>query len=334
MSTLTKIFDLWVPEVWSQTTTELAAKIPSIINSGVAIKSTLFDQLASGGGRQVEVPFFNEPIPADEIQVEDSGPTINALTSGQQTAPILNRVTSLGATALSGAVSDSDPIDQILTSVARRRLFQRQATLVSILQGIFGTALASMVLESFVEASGSVTTAHRINPKMVGEALNFLGELKSDAANDSVLIVHPDIELAMANADHIEYHRNSEGRLTLKTYLGLPIFLSDALVRPGTTSGKVYTSYLLGRGSFAHGEKPQSDTVGDVASMVLDRDAHKNNVTLYDRTRFILHPAGLRWVGTPDGQSATNAELADESNWELAFADAKNCRLLAIRTNG
>jgi len=43
---------------------------------------------------------------------------------------------------------------------------------------------------------------------------------------------------------------------------------------------------------------------------------------------------GTKWVGTPAGQSATNAELQDVDNWELVYQSANRCGAVMIRTNG
>jgi hypothetical protein len=71
----------------------------------------------------------------------------------------------------------------------------------------------------------------------------------------------------------------------------------------------------------------------DVASLQLDLEKGKNNASIYDRTRFLLAPAGVKWVGTPAGQSATNAELQTIGNWTLQFQSANRVGVCMIRTN-
>jgi hypothetical protein len=55
---------------------------------------------------------------------------------------------------------------------------------------------------------------------------------------------------------------------------------------------------------------------------------------IYDRTRSMIHVNGTKWVGTPAGQSATNAELATNTNWNLVFQTADRCGIVQIKTNG
>ena len=48
----------------------------------------------------------------------------------------------------------------------------------------------------------------------------------------------------------------------------------------------------------------------------------------------MIHVNGTKWVGTPAGQSAANAELATNTNWNLVFQTADRCGIVQIKTNG
>ncbi|MBL9171491.1 MAG: hypothetical protein JNN07_27405 [Verrucomicrobiales bacterium] len=110
--------------------------------------------------------------------------------------------------------------------------------------------------------------------------------------------------------------------------------MSDLLVRAGTGAGFVYETYLLGPRILAYGEKPQLGDAIDVASLQLDKVRPKNNEVIYDRTRFVLHLNGMRWTGTPAGQSATNAELSAFASWSLVYTTANRVGATCILTNG
>jgi len=49
-----------------------------------------------------------------------------------------------------------------------------------------------------------------------------------------------------------------------------------------------------------------------------------------NRRRFVLHPRGVKWVGSPAGSSATNAELATGTNWVRVY-EPKNVRIVAFK---
>jgi hypothetical protein len=64
----------------------------------------------------------------------------------------------------------------------------------------------------------------------------------------------------------------------------------------------------------------------------IDRNALASDTFFVNRKRFILHPRGVRWIGTPAGASPTNAEIAIGTNWVKVYLD-KNIRVVAVRHN-
>lgn len=334
---LTQISDLWVPEIWVPGVMEKANKLPLLLNSPAVVKNAQFDQFASGAGQSVNIPNFKDMTETDdEVQAEDTAPTTNKLTSGKQVAPMLNRVSAFSVTALSAAASGSDPVGAILQNIALTRLKQRQKALVYIMRGAFHTALTDVDNAIHNEDGASPAAANLIDADAFIDSVTLLGEL-AETADIGAIWVHPVIRGALLKQDENSFERTSEnGGLVLETYKGYPLYTSVALVRDGTTSGKVYESYILTRNCIARGEKPQStrQDMVDVASMMLDLDVPKNNIGLYDRTRSLVHPAGLQWTGTPAGESPTNAELATGGNWALAFSNPENCGMVRVTSNG
>jgi hypothetical protein len=339
---VTVVSDLWTPSIWRQGLPEMVTRQTDLMTSPVVISGLpLLNEIASGGGTSGNVPHLREPDHADEPQVQDAAPTINNVASGLQICPILNRVSAIGQTALAVAVSGSnpDPIGYAMGVAARLRLRQRQTTLINILRGAFGTgsgALNDNRLASFVEVVGNQTSDHYLDSDMFFDAAAKLGEAKTRLEFGGVIFMHSVIEAALSKQDQIDYIKNSEGKIVMRMYKGLQVVLNDALVRAGSTSGNVYDTYIMTPGSIAMGDKPQSNQVGDAASLLTDGDVAKNNLTIYDRTRFILHPFGIRWTGTPSNVpgGASNAELATQGNWALAYAEAKRCGIVQLVTNG
>jgi hypothetical protein len=91
-------------------------------------------------------------------------------------------------------------------------------------------------------------------------------------------------------------------------------------------SNGVYTTYLLGRGSIAFGAGLPST----MPSLEDYNDVAKSESGVVYRDGYIMHPVGVSFKGTPSGATATNAELATTSNWELGF-DKKNIPMAAIK---
>lgn len=345
----TAIADLWTPAIWIPGLRELVVQAPSIINSGAVVRSPIFEEVATGGGTEGNIPFLKEPNPDDVIQIEDTAPTINNVTSALQKCPILNRVSPIGASALSRAITAkpgasaalTDPVTLALSVIADIRLRQRQKTLLAIVRGAFGSqanngdspSLKALRLENFSETLNTTAT-NFIDTNMMLDALALLGERKEKMVGGAV-VMHSVIEAALSKQDQIDYVRNSSGEILLRMWKGCPVYLSDLLVRAGTTSGFVYDTYFFMPGSIAMGDKPQVAQVGEVASLIMDlTQVAKNNIAIYDRTRFVLHVNGMKWVGTPAGQSATNTELQLSTNWNLAFGEVKNVGIVQLQTNG
>ncbi len=356
VSAFTKIADLWVPSILAEGMQEPVIERSAFLDSGVVATDPLLVTAASGPGTSISLPFIIEPNHADQQQTEDTAPEMRKLASGAQNAAIFARVSTLGSTALAGIVSGVKPggdlLSTMLAGIQSLRKKQRNRLVVSQLSGLFDVTAAAdansgafkaLRLDHFVEIVGNQTSAHLIDSDMVLDALALSGENK-ELFTRGAIIMHSKIETALSKQDQIEVIRNSAGDIILKTYKGLTVLVSDKLVRAGTTSGFVYYTFVCGIASIAMGDKVQE--VGDIgrpvidaASLNINADVTKNNVGIYDRTRFILHPQGAKWTpanGVPAVTEAgpSNAEVEDDGNWTLGANDVKNVRIVCLRTNG
>ncbi|XOV73827.1 MAG: hypothetical protein ACFHW5_11795 [Verrucomicrobiota bacterium] len=339
----TTISDLWIPDIWLATMREKQATFPSLLNSGVVVDNPKASELASGPGEVATIPFFKDITDQDdEIQVENAEPAVdNKITSGQMKAVACNRVTKSSATAFSAQLSGEDPVGEISAQMVQRRLKQRQKTLLAMVRGAFGSAGASGIaaplqdvrVDSFDETGDDATAAQLMGVELFINAKSLMGELADDLMNGA-LWVHPTVLASLELADETSFDKASHGPWTIRTYRGIPIYVSESLVRPGTTNGFVYETYLLANGVVAKGEKPQKTDVVDVAALQMEKKFGLNNEIIYDRTRFVLHLNGMKWVGTPAAESPSNAELGTIANWNLVLTTANRVGAVCIRTNG
>lgn len=317
------------------------ATFPALLNSGALVRNATFDEIASGAGATANIPLFKDITDqVDAIQVEDTAPTIQNIGSGLMVGAILNRVTANGVTALARQVSGGDAVAGITSQLAQRRLKQRQTTLVNILRGLFNfsaapggsSALSAVRKDVSLEAGASPAAGQLFTAANFAAAAGLLGELQ-DSIQAGALMIHGDIYASLKAADPTAFDRPSNVPFVMERYKGIPIYISNVLRRAGGTSGFTYDSYIFSKGVVAWGEKPQIDSI-DAASLIYDMDKAKNNDIIYDRTRFVLHVNGAKWVGSPAGQSATNAELATAANWNLALTSADRVGVVQLRTNG
>lgn len=347
---IASVADFIIPEIWIPGMTEPIVEGKNIMTSPAIASSPLFAQIASGPSDSANIPFFKEPDFADAIQIEGMKPTVNGISHIKQVAPILNRVSACGVTALAAAVSGTDPLGEMLMFQAKIRMRQRQTTLLNILRGAFGahtdtTAAFNALRSNLCTTSGSLVAGNLIDLPAVLTLAALLGDAVENLEG-GVLWIHPDIKKALLEQDIIDYDQPSTaGTLTLRNYRGCQIFTNSALKTTATINSvpsvPIYRSYLFAPRSIAVGDKPQTTNVGDVASITTEALASTNNREVFDRTRFLMQPSGLSWKGTPAGQSASNAELATIANWELAKNadtsaefDPKNVGIVELITNG
>lgn len=347
----TKVADLWVPSIVQEGMSEPIVERAAFLDSGVVATNSEIVAAASGPGTSITINFVIDPNHADQLQQEDTAPEMRKIAAGIQQAAIFNRVSPLGATALSGVVSgvkpNGDILATLLTMIQSLRKKQRNRLVLAQLQGLFHTAstpaantgaLKALRLDKFLEAGATPLAANLVDSEMLLDGITLAGE-NSEYFSGGAIVMHSDIANALNKQDQIDVIRNSEGAIVLRQWKGLTVVISDLLRRAGATDGYVYTTFICGLGSIAMGDKPQvvTDLAGEVAALQLDlRDIAKNNVAVYDRTRFILHPQGAKWTGTPADTVAgpTNAEVATVGNWALGANDVKNVRIVCVRSNG
>ncbi|CAI3212891.1 putative phage coat protein (fragment) [Clostridium neonatale] len=81
------------------------------------------------------------------------------------------------------------------------------------------------------------------------------------------------------------------------------------------TSAGEYTTYLFGEGAIGLGNG------GAPVPTETDRDSLAGDDILINRKHYILHPRGVKWIGSAAGSSPTNAELATGTNWSRVYED-------------
>jgi hypothetical protein len=337
MATVTRndIASLFQPETAIPGLAEKAIKGSTLLTSPAVVRDATFDAALNGGSVAIKVPFFQSFRKTDQIQVEDTAPDVGKVTQAIQIAPRLQRVVGAGKSSLARAytMKGSDPLDYILTQLADNRNYNRQVLLLAMLDGLFATAFSALKVSNFSETLNTTST-NFIDSAMITNAIALLGEASARIATGGVIWMHPDIQAALRNQDANDFVVQSSGAVTLSTWRGLTIYLSEDLKRAGTTSGYVYTTYLLAPGVIAVGDMPQTNTPGDSASLLVESLASTNSVDIYDRTDFFVHVNGAKWVGTAAGTTPTNAELATAGNWNSAFANVKSVGVVSIKTNG
>lgn len=332
----TTITDIVVPSLFERYTVERSATKSEFFSSGIVYRSPVYDELASRGGRTVELPFWQDLAGDRQILSSSASLTPQKITAVQDSAFIHNDAQAWSVNHLASVASGEDPIGVIINLIASYWARQNEKVLLSSLKGIFASSSMSgnkLVIAS--ESTGGVSDSTRLNGSTFIDATAKLGD-SGDAL--TAIAVHSVTEATLRKYDLIDYVPDSSGVARIKTFQGRRLIVDDNLpVRSGTTSGTVYTSYLFGDGAFVCGfasldGKPVDGGFGtegvEFARVPLDSDT-----LLINRRRFILHPRGVKFTAVSvSGASPTNAELENGSNWTRVYEN-KNVRIVAIEHN-
>lgn len=309
----------------------------AFFDAGIVTRNGLLDEIASGPGKIVELPFWNDLDGSVEVNYSTDNPASSAtpqkinqgsqiarkafVNQGWQAADLASEL-AMGGTAMEAIRARTD------------RYFARQwqRRLVAACNGLLADNVAAnsgdMVVNVAAEATGSQTAYTRFNRDAFTEAAFTMGDAKSGL---TAIAVHSAVHKQMVKNDDIVYIPDSQGQLTIPTYMGLRVIVDDGMtVTAGTTSGFKYTSVLFGAGAFGYGVgSPEVPVEVDRGAAAGDGGGIE---TLWVRNTWLLHPFGFQQTGTPAGVSFTNTELQAATSWSRVL-DRKLIPMAFLVTN-
>jgi hypothetical protein len=332
----TAVADIIIPTEFEKYAIERTAEMSRFGECGIVEMAPQFDELASGGGREVKMPFWKDLTATRQILSDSGTLSVNKITSDQDIARIHNDAQVWSVNHLAKVISGDDPMAAIVDLVAGYWARTDEGLVISCLKGMFAAAsMSGNLLAIHSESVAGTTSTTKLNGASFVDACAKLG----DAADRlTAVAMHSATEAALRKLDLIDFLPDSEGKPMLKTFQGRRVVVDDTLpTRTGTTDGTVFTTYLFGQGAFAKGVAPLDGTPlqggfgtegVELARIPLDSD-----MVMINRRRYVLHPRGVKFTSASvAGDSPTNAELETSSNWVRVW-EAKNVRLVAITHN-
>lgn len=310
-----------VPEKFNAYVEQLTTEKSRLFQSGIItdLTSVINDQIE---GKTVNMPFFEDLDTDDEEQVLDDTTdlTVSGIQTGQDVAVKLMRGKAFGSTDLAADLAGADPVDTIANRFADWWNRRMQIALLASLNGALGSASMAQNVHDISALTGG---AEYFDADSFIDAAFRLGD---EQGGLTAVAVHSHTLKAMVKADLIEYMQDSQGRLTIPTYMGKQVIEDDSMPVVGTGADRVFTTYLFGQGAVGFGQKAPKVPVE------VERQALKGMGQEYivNRKQWVMHPRGVRWIGASAGPTPANSELAVGTNWERVY-EHKLIRIVAFK---
>jgi hypothetical protein len=311
----------------------------AFFESGVIAVSVLFNTLANAPGKMAELPFWRDLEASDEPNLTSDDPTSEAVpkkvSQGEQITrkAFLNQGWSAADLATELAMGENAMTHiRNRTDTYWRRQWQRR--LLAAANGVLADNIANndgdMIYDASAANSADITANTVFTRQNFTSAAFTLGDRVDGIA---AIAVHSLVYKRMVDNDDIDFIPDSQGNLTIPTFLGKRIVVDDSMpYAPGVgDAAPKYTSILFGAGAFGYGEGAPPNPVA--VSRAEEQGDGGGIETLWTRKTWLLHPFGYQQTGAPVGNSFSVAELAAAGVWSRVV-DRKNVPLAYLVTNG
>lgn len=313
-------------------------ELTAFYQSGIVRRTSFMDMLANASGKEAELPFWNDLDESSLANISTSlasdVATADKITQGEQIARklFLNKGWA-NADLVNEVAMGPKAMNHIRARTDKYWSRQWQRYLIGAANGVLADNVANdsgdMVYDVASETIAGQTSATRFSRSNFTAAAFTLGDAWE---NTGAIGVHSMVYKQMVDQDDIDFIPDSEGSMTIPTYMGKRVIVDDSMtVTAGTTDGFKYTTVLFGEGAFGYGEG--SPTI----PVEVEREASQGNgggiETLWTRKTYILHPAGFQFKsGSVAGVSPTQAEYALAANWDRVVT-RKNVPIAYLITN-
>jgi Major capsid protein 13-like len=309
----TKLSDMVIPQGWADYVIEQTAVKSALWTSGLVESDERFNNACNSGGSVTNMPMFKSLTGRSELLSDITPLAVNKITTANEKAIVHQRGRLWGASQLSGSMAGIDPLGAIGSLIADWWGREFNTLVIQTLEGAF----ASATMATSVNNQGTVA----ITPQIVLDSIALLGDAADKLAT---MFVHSYTYFALQKLNLITFRRFSEQGEEIPYYLGKRVIVDDSC--PYTGAGGTVTSYFAAEGAIAYGEASP-----DKSPVETDRDIGLGEDYLASRRKFILHPRGVSFIGTPAGVSPSDAEMQLGTNWSAVY-EKKNIPLVKLIT--
>lgn len=300
--------------------------------AGVIESGPEWDGYASGGGRNVIIPYWKPLEGGRQVLSDVESLTVNRIDAGRDVAWIHNDGNAWSVNGLAKYLAGTDPMKAIVADLANFWSKVDELTLISSLKGMFASATMA---DNRLDIHALANDAKYLTASSFVDATQMLGDHSDELGS---VAMHSATEAYLRKKDMIDIVPGSEGKALIKIFQGRVVIVDDNLpIEAGAQAGdgKIFTTYLFGRGAFVRGQanldgQPLEGGTG-TEGVELSREALASDSLLINRRRYILHPRGVRCSSENfAGKSPTNEELEAAQPWTRVYAP-KNIRIVAVK---
>lgn len=327
---MSKIRDLYVPEIFNRYFIEENTKVNALIKSGIVQPDAQLDVLAERGGKSISLPFFNTLEGDDEVLGVDKELSPATVKSSMDACSLQLRGKSWKVSDLESSISGEDVMKAVTQQVGDYWAGVEQKMLLNILEGVFGAeSMESNIYTAKLDTAGlsakeakTLQEAGEVGVISAREFIKAKNKMGDNARKLTAVVMHSDTFAELEAQNLIQYIPNSEGVVEFPRYLNKEVIIDDEC--PVDEHG-VYTTYLFGTGAIARGEG-RPETPSEIGRN------HRSGVDeLVTRRHFILHPRGVKFKADGvSGDAPSNEDLKNPENWERVY-NPKNVRIVAFR---
>ena len=344
MSRLANIIDV---EVFNDLPAYDLPEKTAFFTSGIVVRDALLDALANSPGKTVEMHYWKDLDPTIEQNYSNDNPADLAVPLLIQQDEMFGRKAFMNQ-----AWSEADLAAELASGGnAMRRIRARvdtywarrwQRRIIAAATGLFLANVAQDGGDMVHDISVQTTTTSDAN--LFGRSAMVAAAFTMGDGFEGIrtMVVHSVVAQRMIDNDDIVYIPDSQGNLTIPTFLGRRVVIDDGMpVIAGTTSGFRYVSMLFGEAMFGYGlGTPEVPTE-------VERSAAGGNgggvESLWSRKTMLIHPLGHSFTSntvtgpaspkSPANISPTDANLRLAANWDRKH-DRKSIPLAYLVTNG
>lgn len=310
----------------------------ALFQSGALHSDPAISSFLSGGGKTVDLPFWNDLGDGTDPNIGSDNPATVAgtakIAAADEVAIRHNRNKGWSTTRLAGLLAGDDPMKRIAEHTGDWWSRAMNNHLINTLKGVFADNAANdggdMRKVIGTDAVGAPSAAELISADAILDTAQTMGDSQEVL---SLLMMHSVVFNRLKKLNLIDFIPDARGEVNFPTYLGKKLVISDTCPAVAGANRILYSTYLVGYNTIAYDEVPPPLPVE-----VFRYPAQGNGQgvdQLWTRRQYVMHPHGLAWTSSSmAGSSPTNAELATTANWNRIYAERKQVALAELVTNG